>query len=654
MAYSTQAETRQIRRGLLLFTRSLLALALCICTAARADTAAQTVVHLLDYLSVDYAGSVKDGKVLDESEYREQQEFAAQVITLLGDLPAVSQRDALLGLARQLKEQIDGKAAESVVTEYATNLRWKVIDAYHIAVVPRSVPNFGLGATLYASQCAGCHGAGGRGDGPAAAGLNPPPASFHDKERMSQRSLYTLYSTITLGVSGTAMAGYGKLSEAERWSLAFYTGSLAADSAELRSGEALWNTGRGKAEVGSLRAIATSTEKAVLTQHGAEIARVFAWLKTNPAVLGNDKEPPIGLARRMVTESLVAYRAGSAAGAQQMALAAYLEGFELAESALDTVDRELRQTVETQMMAYRDQMRRGESVEQVARQAQLLDELLAASADKLGSGELSPTTAGVSAFLILLREGLEALLVVMAIVAFLIKANRREALPWVHAGWLGALALGIATWFAASELIVISGATRELTEGITALLAATILLYVGFWLHSKSHARGWQQFIEHRLGEVMGRGRLWALAGVSFLAVYREAFETVLFYQALWQQVGASARPSILAGFVLAIAALALLAWLMLRYGLRLPIGLFFSACALLMAVLAVVFTGHGVKALQEAGVVAASPVATFNLPALGIYATAQTLAAQAAAISMILAAVGWTHAASRRKLAKV
>jgi len=376
---------------------------------------------------------------------------------------------------------------------------------------------------------------------------------------------------------------------------------------------------------------------------------VFDWLKVNPKVLEAGKESPITFSRHVLAESLAAYRSGSREEAQQLALSSYLEGFELVEASLDTIDRNLRLEIEAQMIAYRDLLRRGVPEAQIAQRAARIDGLLAASAEKLGVEGLSPTTAALSAFFILVREGLEALLVVAAIIAFLIKANRREALRWIHAGWLGALIFGVITWFVAGRLITISGATRELTEGVTALLAAVILLYVGFWLHGKSHAQAWKVFIEQQLGSVLQGGKLWALAGVSFLAVYREAFETVLFYQALWQQAGDGAQGSIVAGFLCGAAALAILAWLILRYGLRLPIGPFFGICSALMALLAIVFTGHGVKALQEAGIVAASPLDIFSLPALGIYATVQTLFAQCSAIAIVIAAFVWTRAAGKR-----
>lgn len=629
--------------------RALLAAFMALSLCAHADNTTQTIVHMLDYMSVDYPNFVKDGKVLNETEYSEHREFSIQVAALLAKLPGIPEQAALLAQAEQLKARIAAKAPGAEVAAMASALRWKIIEAYKLVVAPRASPDLKRGAALYAAQCAACHGTEGRGDGIAARGLEPAPSNFHDSGRMAQRSVYGLYSTITLGVGGTAMAGFGSLTEEDRWALALYVSTLGLETERISKGGALWQAGQGKKEIDTLRALATLSDNEVTQKFGPDTAAAFAWLRTNPQALTAGKEEPIAYARRLLGESLAAYRAGKRSEAQQLALTSYLEGFELSEAGLNTLDPALRQSVETQMIAYRDLLQRGAPVESVAQQAERIDGLLAESADKLGGTGLSPTTAAISAFFILVREGLEALLVVAAIMALLIKSGRREAMPWIHAGWIGALAMGAVTWVIASKVIAISGATRELTSGITALLAAVILLYVGFWLHSKSYAHAWKSFIDQHLGAVLRGGTLWTLAGVSFLAVYREAFEIVLFYQALWQQVGEGAHGSVIIGLLCGIAALAILAWAILRYGIRLPIGPFFAICSVLMAVLAVVFTGHGIKALQEAGIVAAVPFTDFNLPTLGIYATVESMLAQLLVLLSVIAAFVWSHHANRR-----
>ena len=132
------------------------------------------------------------------------------------------------------------------------------------------------------------------------------------------------------------------------------------------------------------------------------------------------------------------------------------------------------------------------------------NKVLAEAREKLGGEALSGPATFTAALIILLREGLEAVLVLAAIFAFLGKAERGDAKRYVHMGWIAALALGALTWVVSNRIIAISGASREVTEGVTALISAAMLLYVGFWLHDKSHAQGWQKFINAQVG-----GNIW-------------------------------------------------------------------------------------------------------------------------------------------------
>jgi high-affinity iron transporter len=408
--------------------------------------------------------------------------------------------------------------------------------------------------------------------------MQPPPANFHNAERMAKRDHYGLYNTITLGVSGTAMQAYGSLTEDDRWGLAYYVASLGAGA-----------------------------------------------------------QSPLAYARATLKETLAAYRIGEHAKAQQLAVGAYLEGFELVEPALDAVDRELRESIERDLLQVRTLMRERADVAAVEAHIARTVKALELAEEKLGGSSLTPGAAGAGAFIILLREGLEAILVLAAIIAFLVKAGRRDALRYIHAGWIAALALGVATWFVARYLVAVSGAGREMTEGVTALVSAGILLYVGWWLHDKSHANAWRSFIEERLAGALSHGTIWALASLSFLAVYREVFESVLFYEALWAQAGDGAHTALLGGFVAGAAVLALTAWLIFRYGVRLPIGLFFSVSAVFLVLLAVIFAGQGVKALQEAGAVASTAIDFPSVSMLGVFPTVQSLAAQGCVLLVVL-----------------
>ncbi|MGH8445287.1 MAG: FTR1 family iron permease, partial [Solimonas sp.] len=191
------------------------------------------------------------------------------------------------------------------------------------------------------------------------------------------------------------------------------------------------------------------------------------------------------------------------------------------------------------------------------------------------------------------------------------------------------------TWGIATYLVAISGASRELTEGFASLFAAAVLLFVGIWMHGKSQAGAWQQYIREKVSGALSRRSGWFLFVLAFVVVYREVFETILFYVALWTQGN---HQAVLAGATGAILALALITWLMLRASKRLPIGLFFSISAVLMAILAVVLTGKGIAALQEANVLPAQLLALPRIDLLGIYPTLQGVAAQLACVAILAA----------------
>jgi high-affinity iron transporter len=219
--------------------------------------------------------------------------------------------------------------------------------------------------------------------------------------------------------------------------------------------------------------------------------------------------------------------------------------------------------------------------------------------------------------------------------AFLRRAERTDALPYVHGGWIAALVAGGVTWAIATYAIGISGASRELTEGFGSLLAAVILLSVGIWMHGKAQADEWRRYIAARMQGALSRGSAWFLFGLAFLVVYREVFETILFYAALWT---ADNGLTILAGALTAVAVLAVIAWAMLKASRKLPITEFFRYSAILIAVLAVVLAGKGVGALQEAGLIGVTPVAGApRITMLGMFPTVEALGAQALTLAAVL-----------------
>ncbi len=292
------------------------------------------------------------------------------------------------------------------------------------------------------------------------------------------------------------------------------------------------------------------------------------------------------------------------------------------------------------MTTLRNKIRTNEPLSVIESDIKMIYQKLDIADELLGSKSLSGGAAFASAFFILLREGLEALLIVAALAAFLVKTNRRDGLKYIHFGWVGALIMGGFTWWASTSLIDISGASREITEGIAAIVAMIVLLYVGFWMHDKSSAAKWKGFIDDNMKKALDSGTLWTLTGLSFIAVYREAFETILFYQALWVQTSTPGKTMALSGVITAMALLAVIAWLIMRYSVRLPLRQFFSITGGLMFLLVIIFAGKGIAALQEAGIVMSSPVHFIRIDLLGIYPNLQGLFFQLALI--IVAIILW------------
>jgi high-affinity iron transporter len=150
---------------------------------------APLILHMLDYMAVDYPEFVQDGVVLDAEEYEEQVEFSEQVQSLLAQLPAHPEHPALLQQAAQLVSLIQAKCPGPEVAALATQLGENIIRVYNVEVSPKRPPDLRTAASLYQSQCSACHGPQGQGDGPAAASLDPSPSNFHEHQRMDQRSL---------------------------------------------------------------------------------------------------------------------------------------------------------------------------------------------------------------------------------------------------------------------------------------------------------------------------------------------------------------------------------------------------------------------------------------------------------------------------------
>lgn len=250
------------------------------------------------------------------------------------------------------------------------------------------------------------------------------------------------------------------------------------------------------------------------------------------------------------------------------------------------------------------------------------------------------------AFIILLREGFEAMLVVTALLAYLRRAGHSDKNRVIYKGVGFALIASAITAYLFATLLHTAGAAREAMEGFTMLVAAIVLFYVSYWLFSKREAERWQQYIKGKMTKALSSGSAFALGLAAFLAVYREGAETILFYQALAGNASAAHYPTALViGILAAIVALFSLYWLMQKATLKIPYSLFFTVTAIFLFYMAFYFVGGSMLELQEAGMIGITPIAWLPpLSWLGIYPTWQSIGAQLIFLVPSLGLLAWHY----------
>jgi high-affinity iron transporter len=388
---------------------------------------------------------------------------------------------------------------------------------------------------------------------------------------------------------------------------------------------------------------------------------VQAALGLGPSARGPDD----ALAALRETEAVVdrgvaAYAAGDRDGALALLQAAYLDVY--APRAEASVPRDLNARIEQLLnVDLKDAVRRGAPLADVrATQAELHAAFEAAALAMAPRGD-----AGLfaNAFLIIAREGFEAALVLAAVIGYLVRSGHRDRARQVYLGAALAALATLALYAAVSTVFSLSGASREVLEGATALLAVVVLFYVSFWLIDKVHIKRWNRFIQGKVRSALTGTRHTALVSIAFLAVFREGLETVLFYQALLAgATGPASGLTALAGFVAGFAVLAAVFLAFTRYGVHIPMRRFFVLTSALLYYLALTLAGKGVHELQEAGVVAttalpgvaralgASPGLAWLAGALGFSPTLETLAAQAVLLAAAAGGLAWSFVVVPRR----
>ncbi|MEC5317629.1 FTR1 family protein [Brenneria populi subsp. brevivirga] len=327
------------------------------------------------------------------------------------------------------------------------------------------------------------------------------------------------------------------------------------------------------------------------------------------------------------------YRQGQARPAMMAVQDAYFDLFEASgmENKVGSRDAAFKSTLEGYFTRLVSLMSAGQPVERLQAQADALKQDLANAVAMLGDGGDTHWSLFIYSLLIIVREGLEALLIVAAIVAYLVKNQQQDKLPLIRQSVYVALLCSAITAVLFQLLFTNAGASRELLEGVTMLIAVVMLFFMSYWLLSKVEARRWKAYLEGKLSHSLGSGSMVGLWLTSFLAVYREGAETVLFYYALVGDANnMTGHLSILAGFVIGCVIL-IIAYLIMRFTVvKLPLKPFFMFTGCFMYLMAFVFAGKGVLELIEGKLF--EPTLLTGVPeisGLGIYPYVETLIPQ-------------------------
>lgn len=614
------------------------------------------ILSLVDYIGGDYGNAVSDGQVVNADEYREMEEFSAS----LGALFAAMKSDGgdKAGIENdidKLSALIRDKASSKEVASLAGTIKEKIITAYNIVPYPAEAPSYAAGKSLFENTCAQCHGANGAGDGPLSPGLDPPPAVFTDPEVSLALSPFKVFNTMTFGIEGTGMPSFPQFSDREKWDTAYYVLSLGYTESYIAEGKKLAAALPGDIEDYKTLATLSNAElierlKGFTAGPGEETA-ALAYLRDGLLDRSAGGGSPLLTAGALLDESTSLYKEGRKDEAYTKALDAYLDGFEQAEADLRVRDKGLTAAIEADFASYRNAVKSGAPVDQVEALNTKIHGGLSAAESMLGDETPSSNLLSfANSFSIIVREGLEAILIIAAIIAFMGATGARSQIRYIHYGWILALLAGVLTWLLARSVISISGAQREVIEGVTSLIAAAVLFYVSYWLISKIEVRVWKQYIQGKVEKALSTGSVIALASVSFFAVYREAFETVLFYQALWFQ-SENSQPAVLWGLAAGAVLLVALFYVIFKLALRIPLKYFFSVTSVFLYLLSFILLGKGIKELQEAGIVGATPLDYIpHIDILGLYPTLETSLPQALLLAAFVFALVWLEYVKRER----
>jgi len=369
----------------------------------------------------------------------------------------------------------------------------------------------------------------------------------------------------------------------------------------------------------------------------------------------------IDIIRERLEETLLQYSRGDIQSAHAAARSAYLDSYEFVEIPLRAIDPDFTLEVEYQFATLRN------LIKQEAPQEEIQDVIIGIrrnldESERIvtGTGEIAPAIAFTSSFAVIFREGLESVLILGAVLTYLEASRNTKFKPYVYYGIVAAIAATAITWFVASYIVDVSGASRELVQAVAALSATAVLFYVSFWILNKIEHKKWMEFVKAKVWQASATGGFMVFVMLSFFTVYREGFETVLFYQAMFG-FAKYMELFVVLGFVIGIASLLVVFFIMRKLGRSLPLRVLFGLTMGIGAYLSIAFLGNAIRELQileiipYTSMIGIIPRLDINMAAMtGIYPTLETLIGQLVLLGIYLFAASYVLISKPRKEQKL
>ena len=418
----------------------------------------------------------------------------------------------------------------------------------------------------------------------------------------------------------------------------------AGDILELLDGTIL-----PKLEQGESIAIEYLGEQSAAAQSGIALADTGMDLRAMGDTTESEQSEvrtEIDFIRDSLQDMMILYESGDYESAYATARTAYLDSYEYVEIPLRPIAPDFTLEVEYLFAELRSSIKKEAPVHEVRSLVAQIDRNLDESERLVtGTGQVAPLIAFSASFAIIFREGLEAVLILGAIMTYLEASRNSRFKIYVHYGVIAAIGATAATWFVASYVIEISGASRELIEAIAALSATAVLFYVSFWILNKIEHKKWMEFVKAKVWQATTTGSVMVFVMLSFFTVYREGFETVLFYQAMFG-FAKYMEMYVGLGFVLGIGSLLAIYFVMRMMGKRLPLRVLFGLTMGIGAYLSIAFLGNAIRELQVLDIVPYTsmigtiPRLDINMATMtGIYPTLETVIGQIVLLGVYMVA---------------